>query len=342
MVNLRLILTLSSVIMSINLAFALQIIQSRGYVSRIARGVEQVHQLLMGRKTNGTDKARQKKFTKSNLPSKICAVCGRPFEWRKKWEKDWDEVKYCSNRCRRSKSTATQTLSAQFLQRRKFSSFVYLPRSVGASVAFALLSLAIDFEPLKGGNLPCISSTLIRRADAAARINRPSKQELATVFRGDAWEMAKIEEFEANEFRRLDESADDRFYQEPRFVEHVDAAAVTALNAIHKQLLSESVQQQGRSIDVLDLCSSWVSHVPDSVSARSFAGLGMNMAELQRNPRLTARAVQDLNANTKFPYESDSFDVVLIQLSIDYLTKPVQVMQEISRVLRHGGKLIIT
>jgi hypothetical protein len=40
---------------------------------------------------------------KSNLPSKICTVCGLPYSWRKKWEKNWEEVKYCSERCRRSK-----------------------------------------------------------------------------------------------------------------------------------------------------------------------------------------------------------------------------------------------
>lgn len=39
---------------------------------------------------------------KGQLPTKICAVCGRPFEWRKKWERNWDEVRYCSERCRRA------------------------------------------------------------------------------------------------------------------------------------------------------------------------------------------------------------------------------------------------
>ncbi|MDB6455021.1 DUF2256 domain-containing protein [Falsirhodobacter sp. 20TX0035] len=38
---------------------------------------------------------------KSELPSKVCPVCGRPFSWRKKWERDWDQVVYCSERCRR-------------------------------------------------------------------------------------------------------------------------------------------------------------------------------------------------------------------------------------------------
>ncbi|WP_415811946.1 DUF2256 domain-containing protein [Litorimonas haliclonae] len=42
---------------------------------------------------------------KPTLPSKVCAVCGRPFSWRKKWERDWEFVRFCSERCRRNKST---------------------------------------------------------------------------------------------------------------------------------------------------------------------------------------------------------------------------------------------
>ncbi|MFY8066059.1 MAG: DUF2256 domain-containing protein [Flavobacterium sp.] len=41
---------------------------------------------------------------KQNLPNKNCLVCNRPFSWRKKWEKVWDEVKYCSDRCRENKN----------------------------------------------------------------------------------------------------------------------------------------------------------------------------------------------------------------------------------------------
>ncbi|MCI9868097.1 DUF2256 domain-containing protein [Rhizobium skierniewicense] len=44
-----------------------------------------------------------KRRDKSNLPSKICPVCGRPFSWRKKWEKNWESVKFCSQRCRETK-----------------------------------------------------------------------------------------------------------------------------------------------------------------------------------------------------------------------------------------------
>ncbi|MEP6597757.1 MAG: DUF2256 domain-containing protein [Ginsengibacter sp.] len=44
-----------------------------------------------------------KKGQKQNLLSKICVVCKRPFSWRKKWAKDWDEVRYCSDKCRMKK-----------------------------------------------------------------------------------------------------------------------------------------------------------------------------------------------------------------------------------------------
>ena len=40
------------------------------------------------------------RYTKKTLPTKICVACGRPFAWRKKWERDWEQVRYCSERCR--------------------------------------------------------------------------------------------------------------------------------------------------------------------------------------------------------------------------------------------------
>ena len=53
---------------------------------------------------NGQDSSKlPKKYTKSNLPVKICEQCNRPMEWRKSWAKNWDEVKYCSDKCRKLK-----------------------------------------------------------------------------------------------------------------------------------------------------------------------------------------------------------------------------------------------
>jgi hypothetical protein len=52
------------------------------------------------------------KVKKQHLPAKICPVCGFSFAWRKKWEKNWDEVVYCSQRCRQSKSINQQSSQA--------------------------------------------------------------------------------------------------------------------------------------------------------------------------------------------------------------------------------------
>lgn len=46
--------------------------------------------------------------SKQNLPEKICACCGRPFSWRKKWEKVWQEVRFCSDRCRGNKTRSKE------------------------------------------------------------------------------------------------------------------------------------------------------------------------------------------------------------------------------------------
>jgi len=94
--------------------------------------------------------------------------------------------------------------------------------------------------------------------------------------------------------------------------------------------------------DVLDLMTSWVSHLPEDVAYGRVAGLGMNAAEVAANPRLTERLVHDLNADPRLPYGDAAFDAVLICVSVQYLTRPVETFQEVGRVLRPGGALVVT
>jgi len=155
-------------------------------------------------------------------------------------------------------------------------------------------------------------------------------------------------EFSLEDFYRLDESSDDIFYSNPRFVEHINPSAVKALTAFHGEVLTMHSMKgtsigSGRRLNVLDLCSSWVSHVPvEGIQFNRFVGLGMNRQELDRNSQLTERRVQDLNKDSSLSTYSDaSFDAVLLQLSIDYLVHPVEVLRDVSRVLVPGGLLII-
>lgn len=141
--------------------------------------------------------------------------------------------------------------------------------------------------------------------------------------------------FRPEDFKRQDESTDNYFYAQPRFVYHIDEYAVDALTKYYK-----SVFKPGSS--VLDICSSWVSHYPTDVPLGRVAGLGMNPKELANNKQLTEFVAKDLNIDPIFPFESNSFDYVTCVVSVDYLTRPLEVFSEVKRVLKPGGLAIIS
>lgn len=137
------------------------------------------------------------------------------------------------------------------------------------------------------------------------------------------------EAFPSGFFDRADETLDADFYQQPRLVTHIDDATIAALREVYRELIPPGVR-------VLDLMSSWISHLPD-VEYGSVAGLGMNAEELRANPRLDNWCVHDLNADPELPFADGSFDAVLNAVSIQYLTRPVEVFASIGRALAPGG-----
>jgi SAM-dependent methyltransferase len=143
------------------------------------------------------------------------------------------------------------------------------------------------------------------------------------------------EPFPPGFFSRIDESDDALFYSLPRFVVHIDEATIAALTDYYREVLPPRAA-------LLDLMSSWVSHLPEDVAFSRVAGLGLNAKELAGNPRLTDSAVRDLNAEPTLPYADASFDAVLCAVSAQYLTRPVEVMGEVARVLRPGGRALIS
>ena len=142
-------------------------------------------------------------------------------------------------------------------------------------------------------------------------------------------------ELPAGMFERIDEGDDAAFYAEPRFVTHIDAATIDALTAFYRERIPAGER-------VLDLMSSWVSHLPEDVTYASVVGHGMNAPELAANPRLDAWHVQNLNADTALPWPDGSFDAALIAVSVQYLTRPVEIFAELARLLVPGGQLIIS
>jgi SAM-dependent methyltransferase len=141
-------------------------------------------------------------------------------------------------------------------------------------------------------------------------------------------------EFPPGFFRRVDESSDHLFYGEPRLVVHLDELTLAALSAAYRELVPAGSR-------VLDLMASWASHLPADVEYAHVCGLGMNEVELARNPRLHACVVHDLNSHPTLPYPDGSFDAVLNSVSVQYLTRPVEVFAEVRRVLRPEGLYIV-
>ena len=136
-------------------------------------------------------------------------------------------------------------------------------------------------------------------------------------------------------FRRTDESPDEEFYRTPRLVTHIDGGAIAAVTQLYRELFPSGGE-------ILDLMSSWVSHLPPEVEYRRVIGLGMNEVELRRNERLDSYAVQNLNTNPELPFGEAEFDGVGICVSIDYLTRPVDVLREVGRVLKSGAPLVVS
>ena len=141
--------------------------------------------------------------------------------------------------------------------------------------------------------------------------------------------------FRPEHFRKIDESDDAQFYSQPRFVTHIDDSAVATLSEHYANVL----QPEDR---VLDLMSSWVSHLPQNYRVARTTGLGLNAAELQRNPALDEWIVHDLNRRPALPWPDASFDAVLIAVSVQYLQRPLEVFGEIARVLEPGGICVVS
>ncbi len=134
---------------------------------------------------------------------------------------------------------------------------------------------------------------------------------------------------------RQDEAEDGRFYASPRMVHHLDAACRAEIARLYGRFLKPGMR-------VLDLMSSWTSHLPETPVDLEVSGLGMNTAELAANARLNTRIVHDLNVDPRLPFADAAFDLVVCTASVEYLTQPQAEFAEVRRVLRPGGRFVLT
>jgi len=135
--------------------------------------------------------------------------------------------------------------------------------------------------------------------------------------------------------RRQDETPDEEFYSTPRLVTHIDQGAINAVTQLYRELFPPGGA-------ILDLMSSWVSHLPPEIEYGRVVGLGMNEEELRRNPRLDGYVVRNLNAEPALPFQTGEFDGCGICVSIDYLTQPVEVLREVGRVLKPSAPVVVS
>ncbi len=142
----------------------------------------------------------------------------------------------------------------------------------------------------------------------------------------------RYEGFPAGFFTRADQGDDRRFYGQARLVQHIDDGAIAAVRDLYDEL--------GLYGEVLDLCSSWVSHL--ARTPQRLVVLGMNAVELEQNPQAAERVVHDLNRDPTLPFDDASFDGAMCTVSVDYLIRPLEVFDEVARVLRPGAPFVCT
>ena len=135
------------------------------------------------------------------------------------------------------------------------------------------------------------------------------------------------------DLKREDEHDDEVFYAEPRFVTHIDDTTIAQIAALYARLIPPGAR-------VLDIMSSWISHLPAGVAFGKVTGLGMNRKELEENSALDELHVHNLNRDSRLPFPDHSFDAVVCAVSVEYLSDPLPVFEDVRRVLAPGGIFI--
>ena len=135
--------------------------------------------------------------------------------------------------------------------------------------------------------------------------------------------------------KKLDESNDEEFYSDPKFVYHLDANFRNYLSSVYKNEINDNST-------VLDLMSSWVSYLPLEKKYKKVIGHGLNKEELERNKTLNSFWVQNFNLSQKIPLESGSVDYCLMVAAWQYLQYPENITKEVSRILSDKGKILVS
>jgi SAM-dependent methyltransferase len=201
-------------------------------------------------------------------------------------------------------------------------------------------TLTVDLgHPLAGQDLRLVARIADIRQASGERGGRA--QDLPQLIAGHGpgmqarWRGEATDFFSDDPFRRGNEGDDGMFYARPRLVDHLDRTALEQVRRLYRGLLPKG----GR---LLDLMASMNSHLDPDLQPVAVVGLGMNEDELAANAALTARVVHDLNRQPELPFGDDDFDAVVCTVSVEYLAQPFEVFASVARVLRPGGKFVVS
>lgn len=167
--------------------------------------------------------------------------------------------------------------------------------------------------------------------------NGISNSPVSLVFQSPKW--PSVWPYTDADFKRQDESDDGGFYNEPRFVTHIDDACIGAIRDFYAVQFAQAPQG---AFSVLDICSSWISHYPSDLRAKRVAITGMVERELAANKQATEYVAKDLNKDPRLPYGDNEFDFVTNVVSVDYLSRPREIFREVHRVMKPGGVAIMS
>lgn len=173
------------------------------------------------------------------------------------------------------------------------------------------------------------------RSDQTAGGVTNSRRDLGVQGLADHRRSATESPFPPNAFQREDESDDPLFYSHPRLVVHIDDQAIDAVGRVFRTLVPPDAV-------VLDLMSSWRTHWPLGHPRKRLVGLGLNEQEMRDNPDLDEYLVHDVNRDPALPFQDNTFDAVMVTVSVQYLTRPVETFQQVNRILKPGGRFIVT
>lgn len=143
------------------------------------------------------------------------------------------------------------------------------------------------------------------------------------------------QELEREAYSRKDEFDDRIFYAKDRFVDHLDTLALATV----EQIIGDVISQANPVI--LDLMAGWNSHIPDKLRPSRVVGLGLNENELRKNKALSEHIIHDLNRDPCLPFPGETFDAVINTVSVDYMTRPLEVFAEVARILKATGLFLV-